>query len=141
MSGERQNNKKVMKKKFFKAFFAVAAIAAVGLGSYKSYGSYGSADVFGDDILTENVLALSEVSYVQAVQHPSSEFVLYTSRYKNENVRVSVSVDNGRHWSTKYVYFSPEGIGKLTMYGTDCKGVGHIPCEHKETPKKIATRY
>lgn len=52
-----------MKKKIFKAFVAYAAVAVVGISSYKAYGSYMAANMSGDDLLlTENVLALSDVS-------------------------------------------------------------------------------
>lgn len=51
-----------MKRKIFKAFFAVVTVAAVGLGSYKAYGSYVAANNCEENLLlAENVLALSEV--------------------------------------------------------------------------------
>lgn len=40
-----------MKKKFFKAFFAIAAIATVGFGSYKVYGTYATANESNEDVL------------------------------------------------------------------------------------------
>lgn len=50
-----------MKKKIFKAFFAVVAITTIGLGSYKAYGSYTASNMNDDNLLfTENVLALAE---------------------------------------------------------------------------------
>lgn len=50
-----------MKKKSFKATFAVAAIAAVGFSLYKAYNSYTAANLSEDDLfLAENVLALAE---------------------------------------------------------------------------------
>lgn len=50
-----------MKRKIFKAFFAVVTVAAVGLGSYKAYGSYVAANHSETDLLlTEDVLALSD---------------------------------------------------------------------------------
>lgn len=50
-----------MKKKIFKAFFAVVAITTIVLGSYKAYGSYTASNMNDDDLLfTENVLALAE---------------------------------------------------------------------------------
>lgn len=49
-----------MKKKLFKAFFAVAAIATVVMSSYKAYGSYTAANMSDEDLLMqENVEALA----------------------------------------------------------------------------------
>lgn len=49
-----------MKKKFFKATFAVAAITTAGLGMFKAYGTYMFANMTDEELLmAENVLALS----------------------------------------------------------------------------------
>ena len=47
-----------MKKKFFKAIFAVTAIASVGLGSYKAYETYAAANKLkGNGLMSEAIEA------------------------------------------------------------------------------------
>lgn len=49
-----------MKKNFIKATLIATAITVVGLGSYKAYGSYKAANMPTNDLLAENILALSD---------------------------------------------------------------------------------
>lgn len=113
-----------MKKKFFKAFFAVAAIATIGLGSYKAYGTYMAANMTEEDLLmAENIEAISQSvesssnTYRKKVNvlpcfEPVEEYVKCMSAEKDHlDLYHFYYKQNGEHYTCKTYTYIPTAWG------------------------------
>lgn len=116
-----------MKKKFFKATFAVAAIASVGLGSYKAYGSYTAANISDDDLLmAENIEAISQMIENSSTTYRRKENVLPCYAYKTQKVRCLGSGEN--HSDLYHGWYEQSGVHYT------CKTCTYIPSPWSSKP-------
>ncbi|MDE5998561.1 MAG: hypothetical protein K2H04_00555 [Bacteroidaceae bacterium] len=103
-----------MKKKIFKAFFAVAAIATVGLGSYKAYGSYMATNMSENDLLLqENVLALSDDNNAKSYCSGSSIWGWVESSDGQYDTRIHICDSFDYQCTEVYVRCWASGTGTL----------------------------
>lgn len=123
-----------MKKKFFKATFAVAVVAVAGYNSYKAYGEYAKSANYKSMLLAENVEALSAKELYER----------YDCEITTFDCKIEISE---KIWET-LLSKNPSLNGKFNGHKIDltdltekCEwGKGHMQCQSNVTCNDVAVQ-